>query len=806
MAKPKTQVQINKDMVDEGKNRHWAKISKAQSMGLESTTPAGARLLAKAVPNLTKRLKRWIHEAEHKPGRRHRALEYIKQLPESVVAGLTCQCIIDCISQNRKIVATAYQVAKLLEDEVKFRHIQDTQPVLWNHIKRNIDKGSAYSTKARFIKRTANATNLELPAWDRKDMVQVGMVCIELMREATGIIEVTTRTNIMGKGVTLVRPTDEILNWIKQAHKMGEFMKPVYMPMVELPVPWTSPNIGGYPKNAFRTKPLVKGRDKNWTSTIEAMGGMRSVYDAVNTLQAVPFVINTPLAKLMEETWSQGISLGSLPAAADEPAPPFTEDLKTDPEKLRAWKKQAAKHYFEIERQTSRRLQVSKLLYLCNKFESNTLYFPRQLDFRGREYPVPYYLQPQGPEWASALLLFKNGTPINDKVAARWLAIHVANCWGEDKCSYDDRVAWVEKHQSVIVASATDPRGCLEWTKADKPWKFLAAAMEWAAFMKHGYGYVSRLPVTQDATTQGLQIYSMLLRDPVAGLATNVLPRESPSDIYAEVAYMATSLLAAEKRPEFLEYSSKWLKFGIDRKATKRQTMTLPYGSTFYSCRDYTAEWFYEQIKKNGKISPFEGETYKPCNYLAEIIWEAINRVVNSARVGMDWFQEVADICVKNKVAPKWWTPNGFLVDMTYEQSTSVPIKTAIGRTIRQHVVRIGNGKMDGRKTLNGIAANVIHSYDGIGGLLGLTVNSGKNFGVSNWMTVHDSYGTTAGESQGLYDCLRQCTVSLFSDNLLEIFKKQVESMLPSTLRLPEVPTLGTMDVQDVLRSKYYFS
>ena len=143
---------------------------------------------------------------------------------------------------------------------------------------------------------------------------------------------------------------------------------------------------------------------------------------------------------------------------------------------------------------------------------------------------------------------------------------------------------------------------------------------------------------------------------------------------------------------------------------------------------------------------------------------------------------------------------------MTYEQSTSVPIKTAIGRTIRQHVVRIGNGKMDGRKTLNGIAANVIHSYDGIGGLLGLTVNSGKNFGVSNWMTVHDSYGTTAGESQGLYDCLRQCTVRLFSDNLLEIFKNQVESMLPSTQRLPEVPSLGTMDIQDVLRSKYYFS
>jgi DNA-directed RNA polymerase len=113
---------------------------------------------------------------------------------------------------------------------------------------------------------------------------------------------------------------------------------------------------------------------------------------------------------------------------------------------------------------------------------------------------------------------------------------------------------------------------------------------------------------------------------------------------------------------------------------------------------------------------------------------------------------------------------------------------------------------MDARKTHNGIAANVVHSLDGIGGLLGLTVNSGQNFGIRNWMTVHDSYGTTAGESQGLYNCLRQATVAMFSENLLESFRNQLQSMLPSTSSLPEVPPLGDMDITQVLQSKYYFS
>ena len=440
----KTQAQVSKDMVEEGRLRHWAKISKAQSIGIESTTPAGARLLSEAVPKLSSRVKRWIKDSQHRPGRRHRALEYMQQLPADVIAGLTCQCIIDCISQNRKIVATAYQVAKLLQDECQFRHIMENEPTLWKHINRNIDRGAAYDTKAKFIKRTAKNGNLPLPEWDRKDMVQVGLVCIELMREATGIIEVATRTNILGKGVTLVRPTPEVLQWIKTAHKLGEFMKPVYMPMVEPPVVWTKHDSGGYPKGLFRTKPLVKGRNKNWVQTVESMG-MPLVYSAVNTLQNVPFVVNQPLAKLMAECWEQGISLGSLPKTVDDPPPTLTDDIKADPERLRAWRKSAAKHYFEIERQNSRRLQVSKLLYLCNKFEGQHLYYPRQLDFRGREYPVPYYLQPQGPEWASSLLLFENGTPIKNEVDARWLAVHVANCWGEDKSSYDERVEWVHK-------------------------------------------------------------------------------------------------------------------------------------------------------------------------------------------------------------------------------------------------------------------------------------------------------------------------------------------------------------------------
>ena len=67
-----------------------------------------------------------------------------------------------------------------------------------------------------------------------------------------------------------------------------------------------------------------------------------------------------------------------------------------------------------------------------------------QLDFRGRIYAVPNYLNPQGPDFAKGLLTFAEGKPI-DENGACYLAIHGANCFGYDKVGLQDRIDWVQK-------------------------------------------------------------------------------------------------------------------------------------------------------------------------------------------------------------------------------------------------------------------------------------------------------------------------------------------------------------------------
>ena len=794
------QSQVNKEMTDLGKSRYWNRINKAREVGLESTTDAGQRLLSESISKLQDAIDRWIRESERKPGRRHRAHQYITLLPSKVVAAITAQAVLDCISQNRKIVSTATQVARLLQDEVQFRHLRENEPALWEATHRNMNKNLSSAKKAKFISKSAMIASVSLPAWEKKDLVQVGIVCIELMREATGIIDIVTRSNVLGKSVTLVRPTDELMSWLKLAHKSGELLRPVYLPMVETPVDWVRPVHGGYGIVFARNRPLIKSRSKSYLGVVEA-SGMPEVYSAVNTLQRTAFRINEDVLRVFETCWENGRDISGIPSS-DAQIPTKPVDIDTNEEARRQWRKEAARVHFENERNESKKLQISKILYLANKFSGRPIWYPRQLDFRGREYPIPYYLQPQGPDVAKGLLLFNEGKPI-DESNLGWMAIHIANCFGNDKMSFQERINWVNYNDDWIKAIGENPLDIPDWSSADKPLQFLAGCIEWAKFRRFGLGYVSHLPISIDATTQGLQLYSLLLKDEVGAMATNCLPRDRPNDIYGQVADVVKQKL----REDTNKYAKTWLEFGINRSTTKRQTMTLPYGSTFYSCKTYTTEWFYETLKSKRKVNPFGDETYRPCTYLAEIIWKSISEVVGSAQVCMSWLQSVSSVCCENGVTPMWWTPNNFFIDMRYEQTNAVNIKTSIGRVIRQHQMRQSNGKIDNRKTKNAIAPNFIHGLDGIGGLLGKTVNQlSSAYGVTSIRSTHDEIAVLAADAGPLSTTVRQMTVEMFQEDILGNFSDQISALLPSHVCLPPVPPKGTLDISKVMESDYYFS
>src|SRR3546814_10841093 len=113
----------------------------------------------------------------------------------------------------------------------------------------------------------------------------------------------------------------------------------------------------------------------------------------------------------MEKVWDGGGSLGGLPQRNDESLPPKPLDIDTNEEAKLCWKKAAAEVYTRNADRVSARMALHQGLWVARKFApEDAVYFPHELDFRGRVYPIPVFgPSPQGSDFQKALIEFADG-------------------------------------------------------------------------------------------------------------------------------------------------------------------------------------------------------------------------------------------------------------------------------------------------------------------------------------------------------------------------------------------------------------
>lgn len=90
------------------------------------------------------------------------------------------------------------------------------------------------------------------------------------------------------------------------------------------------------------------------------------------------------------------------------------------------------------------------------QFLGETIYFPHNMDFRGRAYPVPPHLNHIGDDLSRGLLKFGESRPLGES-GLRWLKIHLSNLYGFDKASFSERVEFTMAHLEDIYDSAERP-------------------------------------------------------------------------------------------------------------------------------------------------------------------------------------------------------------------------------------------------------------------------------------------------------------------------------------------------------------
>ncbi len=74
---------------------------------------------------------------------------------------------------------------------------------------------------------------------------------------------------------------------------------------------------------------------------------------------------------------------------------------------------------------------------------------------------------------------------------------------------------------------------------------------------------------------------------------------------------------------------------------------------------------------------------------------------------------------------------------------------------------------------------------------------------------MHDSFGTTAGDVEMLNKSIREAFIDMFSKHdILNDFREDVLKQLPDKLKskLPEIPSKGDLDINNLSESKFFFA
>lgn len=797
----------------------------ARTEGRMSSTASGSRMVREGGGLLLKALKNWVAAVE-KPkrgaGRPAHNGKRVLQLLEGVgiekAAALTLQVLVDRTTTSTEadctVVSLRRALGNALELEASWRRYQKVSPI-----------GHAYGikdfTRARgAAKAFKHRAMLEVLAesgdgldWDAADRAMIAGRLIDLAVKSTGIFKTSVRLQGRSRrNIVTLHPA--VMEWVARGEEILG-MLPRYMPITEKPLDWGPGIQGGFDPDRVPPLPFMSGRSRLQREAL-AESDCPDVYAAVNGLQETRWRVNDHTAALMRHAVDNGWSDCGIPADPGEaPQSPDTPFDKKAPEWVEHLRRKRAWGVAYGDFRTAAG-NVGRALSMVRDFQPLPhFHMVHTVDFRGRCYPVGGSLGYQGADFQRSLTEFADPLPVGEGMD--WFLITGANLFGEDKCTHEERKAWVATNSEELIACGQDPTRNRMWLEADKPFQFAAWAKEYAEMQHHGDAYESRIPVGLDGSNNGLQVYSLLLRDEVGGTATNCLPSDIPADIYQVVADRATELIrhelqhakdASHRRwcKQILDFCQKQGLGGLPRKAAKRPTMVLPYGGTMYSTQSYLAEWYHEYVRgKNIPDSehPFpQRDAFQALTYLGTLLWRALGDVVVKAREAMDWLHVVSNLVSDQNDHVGWTTPLGLKCQQSYLKGSTKTVNLYSGGRIKLEVWE-ATDEVDSRKSRNGLAPNYIHSLDA--SAMMHTTNLMRAQGVRDLRMIHDDYAAHAGHAVTLYKTLRYAFVDIFRHDLLTALHTELTTQFPET-EIPTPPTEGNLELDKLLTSKYFFS
>ncbi|KAL3586408.1 hypothetical protein D5086_013275 [Populus alba] len=484
-----------------------------------------------------------------------------------------------------------------------------------------------------------------------------------------------------------------------------------YFPMLVPPKKWRGYDKGGHlflPSYIMRTHGSRQQQD-----AVRSVPGkqMQKVFEALDTLGNTKWRVNGKVLDVVERIWASGGNNAGLVNRGDIPIPekPFSDDLT----EIQRWKWSVRKAKKINQERHSQRCDTELKLSVARKLKDEEgFYYPHNLDFRGRAYPMHPHLTHLSSDLCRGVLEFAEGRPLG-KSGLCWLKIHLANLYsgGVEKLSHDGRLAFVENHLSEIFDSAENPvNGKRWWLTAEDPFQCLAACINLSEALKSAspHTVISHLPIHQDGSCNGLQHYAALGRHSKEAAAVNLVGAEKPSDVYSEIAARVHEIIRRDsnKDPATNPHAllAKALIDEVDRKLVKQTVMTSVYGVTYVGAR----EQIKRRLEEKGHITD-DRLLFSAACYAAKVTLTALGELFQAARDIMGWLGDCAKVIASEDQPVRWTTPLGLPVVQPYYKTQRHLIRTSLQVLALQ---REGSS-VQVRKQRTAFPPNFVHSLDG---------------------------------------------------------------------------------------------
>lgn len=847
-----------------GYNRYIkAQDASVANLGGHASSEA-VKLIRGSIPLVSEQITAWLNASNTgKRGKRPMGLPILSRFDPDLLAFLALNGVFAGITKEHAIVTVQSHIGGQLEAEVITLDIEEAQgrkvsARLQSVVSKN---GSARQRKRVFSKLTKE----QLPqheAWPQDMKVRVAEPLVNAVLLALPeLFELVTLPTGINKSSAIIRLTDAGVQMMGNLRESMAWMQPIHRPMVVPPRPWFDMDTGCYYENrASRTVKLVRTFNRDHKQLIKQAidaGTMDYVLKAVNAIQSTAWAINLPIYDLVQWAFDTGVEKLGLPANALMPVPPRM-DPKTW-EGMNAREKKGHRINLAGIHERNRGIIADQAVLLRDLETAKELtgyasfWLPHNLDFRGRVYPVPHFSH-QRADHIKAMFQFSEGKPLGE-FGAGWLSVHLANCGDFEKVSkksFDDRIAWVDDNELLILQIGSDPKGTVDkWREADSPFMFVAACIDYTRWVKGGRreDYVSHLAVALDGSNSGLQHYAAALRSEKEAGLVSLLPSTVPADLYQTVADIVVLQLTQEAA-EGSEIAALCLAAGVDRSLVKRNVMTFAYSSEQFGFRQQLMEDLmrpinekvflgkedsnpyatYRKDKATGELTDELDGGFTASGYLAAKVWQAVTRTVTQATEGMDFFKKLATTLAHEKQPLIWTTPLGLPVVHRYaiwETKTvklflydrAMPITKAkthdklsedglgVIRRVELNLRTHPTDRINKDKARSAVAPNVIHSLDG--SHLMLTVINAADEGMTDFALIHDSFGTHAGTTHRFFQIIRESFVEMYEgycpfEETLDFAKSVLSD--EGIDKLPALPTKGDLDLNAVLDADYAFA